>query len=884
MHANSYFFEQNMFEFLTKILPTQSSTQVRIQLLQTISMLLHNCHDPRTLCRLLLLKFIPDYFLSGNFINVLISTGDLYQGDDVTSWMISLLKTLSGLLNETTIRFLYQENWSHFPLLDRSIKFLANHDPLKRAHAMTVFMNVLRVGDVHVLDYILHKSNVLSLLPLYLRQCWRSLNRQVKEMSVSRVGTGQEELISTIEDLFCFLQEVMDLEIPELNDVLFRNLFTMCFFPLFGVLIRGAKYDVDTLEDLDIGPTSVTLESLNSMQTTLCMEVGGIGEYNINRRSVLRSQPSVIPSLESPSSSRIATPVPSEPSTPRKLAEHVALVHEHPLPESFSGTVAYYLLMLSTSSSRRLRIQETLLLLLFCPYCPRVVLEYFKPDAPHTRETVEHMFHIIESYRQFALHHGPCQYGNVLNLLSGHFTSCATEALPRDNYWAILASGLSTLTEQFMMHLDQRLLDERNQRLLKLQQEPIEEPKVVDDENEGWTECTGRRNKPRRKKSQETISDPNAIVGDFEKEGLDLIKKFIITPGGLMHPWIRLFNGLLTHAGNIEFRTPVAHMGICNALKLLQKYPNVLKFHKELKTMTLGALDTIKKLVLPHFHTNPQLFISIFYEEWLRVMNHEEIPTLLTCPQVLYSQSQFSPIFDYPPPPTQPASFWLIKSPRDKPNSQSSSARREARNEDWAIPIKEGVLKRHAQMTWLLYRLKHSFNLPTNYPTLPQDDPSICPMLMGKSKSIVMNSPNLYLGVNLDISKVTHFPCKIALNTEVKSRILLAHPLLFLLARPNNAPGMYEITSIHPLWNTKLGAISRSDLSFTMEVRWESRLVDSTTSFPAAGMPSQTSEFKIVLESLENLTEYTTLYKLHLDAAVNDCIDSLLVHVYQKDY
>lgn len=97
-----------------------------------------------------------DFLLSNNYINTLITTSDLYSGGDISSWAASLLKTLSGLLNSTTIKFFYQEvglclrnnikrqGNENFPLLEESLKLLSSSDSMKCAHVMTIILNIMR--------------------------------------------------------------------------------------------------------------------------------------------------------------------------------------------------------------------------------------------------------------------------------------------------------------------------------------------------------------------------------------------------------------------------------------------------------------------------------------------------------------------------------------------------------------------------------------------------------------------------------------------------------------------------------------------------------------------------------------------------------------------
>lgn len=196
-------------EFLVTRLPKLHSKAIRIQLVQTLSMLIHNIQSDRTLY----------YILSNNYLNTLIMMPEMYKSDDVCSWTISLIKTLSGLLDKTTIKFFFQEKRNSFPLLDQSMKFLVCTDSMKRAHAMTVILNTIRVKDPGVIEYMMENRRILLNLSLYLLHCWRRLNLHVRTSEMSGVTQTEESLMTECDDALCFLQDIMDLGIEPINTV-----------------------------------------------------------------------------------------------------------------------------------------------------------------------------------------------------------------------------------------------------------------------------------------------------------------------------------------------------------------------------------------------------------------------------------------------------------------------------------------------------------------------------------------------------------------------------------------------------------------------------------------------------------------------------------------
>merc|ERR1719443_2480214 len=97
---------------------------VKVQLLQTLSMLVQNIKNDTSLY----------YLLSNNYVNQLIQTPMDFADEEIIAYYITLLKSLSMLLNRDTIKFfcLDRAGSLQFPLYIESIRFFNHRDQMVR--------------------------------------------------------------------------------------------------------------------------------------------------------------------------------------------------------------------------------------------------------------------------------------------------------------------------------------------------------------------------------------------------------------------------------------------------------------------------------------------------------------------------------------------------------------------------------------------------------------------------------------------------------------------------------------------------------------------------------------------------------------------------------
>lgn len=93
-----------MLQDIISIIKQNRSNKIKIQIIQTISILIQNIKNKTSLCECWLVISLPVFLLSNNHINDLITTPLDFMDEDVVSQYISFLKLLSMNLTTDTVR------------------------------------------------------------------------------------------------------------------------------------------------------------------------------------------------------------------------------------------------------------------------------------------------------------------------------------------------------------------------------------------------------------------------------------------------------------------------------------------------------------------------------------------------------------------------------------------------------------------------------------------------------------------------------------------------------------------------------------------------------------------------------------------------------------
>lgn len=90
-----------------------------------------------------------DYMFSNNYINALLSTKFDFEDEEVASWYVSFIKSLSLLVNPDTIKLFLNERAKHFPIYSEAVKFFIAKDSMIRTHCRNVTLCIFRGEPRH---------------------------------------------------------------------------------------------------------------------------------------------------------------------------------------------------------------------------------------------------------------------------------------------------------------------------------------------------------------------------------------------------------------------------------------------------------------------------------------------------------------------------------------------------------------------------------------------------------------------------------------------------------------------------------------------------------------------------------------------------------------
>ncbi|EDV28283.1 uncharacterized protein TRIADDRAFT_53756 [Trichoplax adhaerens] len=192
----SLFAEKNMLSLLIRFLE-QKSQIVRVQLLQTINILLENLRNRNSLY----------YLLSNNHINNVI----VYKYD-----------------------FSDDEHQQNFPLYTEAIKFFDHSESMVRTAVRTLTLNVFRVADPPMLRFIRNRTAI----PYFSSLAW-SIGNVTLQIDTYRIKSSLsncsrlKDLVAEHVDHLHYINDIYCLNIGCLNSILTDQLLNRLIIPLY---------------------------------------------------------------------------------------------------------------------------------------------------------------------------------------------------------------------------------------------------------------------------------------------------------------------------------------------------------------------------------------------------------------------------------------------------------------------------------------------------------------------------------------------------------------------------------------------------------------------------------------------------------------------------
>lgn len=242
------FLEKDILKYFLSIMVQTTGKEVKIQLLQTLSILVENLKRDTSIY----------FLLSNNHINELIIHQFDFSDEEVLAYYISFLKTLSLKLNPSTLQFFFNKDKNDFPLYTEALKFFAHPDSMVRISVRSITLNVYKVEDEEMRNFIFDKAAV----PYFNNIVWFICDQctTLDELVISSNHQNYSRLQGVVDellDVFYYINDIINLGIDSLNNVLVEQMLTHLLIPLF----RGSLLIDDELEDRICPPLALFLLS-----------------------------------------------------------------------------------------------------------------------------------------------------------------------------------------------------------------------------------------------------------------------------------------------------------------------------------------------------------------------------------------------------------------------------------------------------------------------------------------------------------------------------------------------------------------------------------------------------------------------------------------------
>ncbi|XP_045514205.1 protein CLEC16A homolog isoform X2 [Pieris brassicae] len=254
-----FFLEKNMLSYFLRIMRQKcgGSSYVCVQLLQTLNILFENIRNETSLY----------YLLSNNHVNSIIVHKFDVSDEEVMAYYISFLKTLSLKLNNHTIHFFYNEHTKDFPLYTEAIKFFNHPESMVRIAVRTLTLNVYRVQDASMLRFIRDRtaapyfSNLVWFIGKHILELDACVRNDAERAFFSHQSQQKlDDLVAEHLDHLHYINDILCLNIPDLNDVLTEHLLHKLLIPLYiysltsGSIKRptSSPYNRDHIQSIEV--------------------------------------------------------------------------------------------------------------------------------------------------------------------------------------------------------------------------------------------------------------------------------------------------------------------------------------------------------------------------------------------------------------------------------------------------------------------------------------------------------------------------------------------------------------------------------------------------------------------------------------------------------
>ncbi|KAL8449331.1 hypothetical protein Emed_003212 [Eimeria media] len=258
-HNRGYFdifCEQNVLSYFVKLAEQPAvPNAVKVQLLQTLSIIVQSINKETAVY----------YMFSNNYINTLLSTRFDFEDEEVASWYVSFIKSLSLLVNQATLKLFLNERAKHFPIYSEAVKFFIAKDSMIRTHCRNVTLSIFKIEDPALRAFLLARPIFFAHVACYLKELLENQFSRLQTCDGTDPHLVIRDGICETEEMLYYIQDIFSLNVDAFSELLASRLLTYCYFPLIGVLRLPPGKDGDSAHGGDdVTPDGVSDKSGSS--------------------------------------------------------------------------------------------------------------------------------------------------------------------------------------------------------------------------------------------------------------------------------------------------------------------------------------------------------------------------------------------------------------------------------------------------------------------------------------------------------------------------------------------------------------------------------------------------------------------------------------------
>ena len=207
-----------MSEFLK--LSSYDYYKINLELIKTLSFLLINIKNKPTLY----------YLFSNNLLNKIISKDYTKYDDEFLSYYANFLKSLSLIMDETSIQLFYIEKNNSFPLVENILRLYNHKDSMIRNVVRNTVMTILRVKSTKIEDYFSKLPTILYFVKIILRL--RDICFEIKEQIKKRNNKKISYLFDDLLDEIIYIDDLLDLNMEKISYIIINSFFNFFILPV----------------------------------------------------------------------------------------------------------------------------------------------------------------------------------------------------------------------------------------------------------------------------------------------------------------------------------------------------------------------------------------------------------------------------------------------------------------------------------------------------------------------------------------------------------------------------------------------------------------------------------------------------------------------------